>query len=453
MQSKKSGFAASVPFTLLAAWLMVFALPASAAGKTITFAGDTLRRCRAGQGRLPPQSPTPAIRMPTRSRWTGLRPRISLLPAPLLGAQRHLFHYRVPARVLELRVQQDGADEDLRHYHADRAGDQPVRLAVDQLVGVRVGRLTGSAQSVVYAPGRAEHHLLDAQLRDQVRHAAEGRVHRFEDHGIAVQFERRSSECAIAAERSRDGWDGPIAECVSRRRVRHGTANATTDATGTVNLAFTGAAAAASCVSDGVGVGIWLRRIRTRSRSWRTAIWAAPAADNTFGTTGAGGLALNGTRLPNVTYRERIRRRHAGNVPYVVSPTCPVGVTGTCTNFTYDPLDQGTRMAFAFHWVWPLEAIPPLGIQAIPLTGQLFLNGSTTPLNLDVCPEIIPAYGVGGTFTGLAVGSPSPIDQESPTPVGTQAGCLVRRTVQQVGNQIQLIEDAYVQGDYAARRN
>ncbi len=51
-------------------------------------------------------------------------------------------------------------------------------------------------------------------------------------------------------------------------------------------------------------------------------------------------------------------------VPYVVSPTCPDGFTGTCTNFVY-ALDQGTHMAFAFQWEWPAEAIPAGGIEAI----------------------------------------------------------------------------------------
>jgi hypothetical protein len=112
---------------------------------------------------------------------------------------------------------------------------------------------------------------------------------------------------------------------------------------------------------------------------------------------------------------------------------------------------QGTHMAFAFHWEWPLEAIPAGGIGQISNTEQLFLNG--TPLDLDLCPEIIPEFDEDGALIGLAPTSPPPFDQETPNPPGTQAGCLVRRTVEQVGGQIKIVEDAYVQGDYAARRN
>ena len=121
----------------------------------------------------------------------------------------------------------------------------------------------------------------------------------------------------------------------------------------------------------------------------------------------------------------------------MISSTCPDGFSGSCTNFVYDPLHQGTHMAFVFHWEWPLEDIP-----------------NPLPVELDFCSEIVPEFAEDGTFIGLADGSPSPPDQEPAiTAPGTQAGCLVRRTVKQVGNQIQIVEDAYVQGDYAARRN
>ena len=174
--------------------------------------------------------------------------------------------------------------------------------------------------------------------------------------------------------------------------------------------------------------------------------------NNAFGTTGADALLVNGTRLGNVNDPPSSTPPNCEIVPYVVSATCSDGATGTCTNFIYDPLNQGTHMAFVFHWEWPLESIPPLGIDAIQNTVQLFINGSTTPLELDLCPEIVPDFAGDGTFIGLAPGSLPPDDQEFPTPPGTQAGCLVRRIVKQVGGQIQVIEDAYVQGDYTATR-
>ena len=66
-------------------------------------------------------------------------------------------------------------------------------------------------------------------------------------------------------------------------------------------------------------------------------------------------------------------------VPYEITTTCPAGVSGTCTNFEYDPLDQGSNMTFTFHWEWPLEAIPPTGIERYRI--QRFSSSSTaTPL-------------------------------------------------------------------------
>ena len=54
-------------------------------------------------------------------------------------------------------------------------------------------------------------------------------------------------------------------------------------------------------------------------------------------------------------------------------------------------------------------------------------------------------------MTGVDPAHP-PFDQDSSLP-GTQAGCLISRQANQVGDEIQVTEDAYVQGDYAARRN
>ena len=228
--------------------------------------------------------------------------------------------------------------------------------------------------------------------------------------------------------------------------------SATTDASGVAVLNAT-ATAAGPCVLTAFAPGYGSASSQTFNSVAPVGRLGCDTGNNTFGTTGANSLVQNGTRLGNVSDPLAPPIPGCVVVPYIVSGTCPAGVTGAaCTNFTYDPLNQGTNMAFVFRWEWPLEAIPPGGIGAIQNTGQLFINGNPTPLNLDLCREIVPAFALDGTFTGLATGSPPPADQETSVP-GTQAGCLVRRVVKQVGNQIQLIEDAYVQGDYTARRN
>jgi hypothetical protein len=139
-------------------------------------------------------------------------------------------------------------------------------------------------------------------------------------------------------------------------------------------------------------------------------------------------------------------------VPYDITTTCPAGVTGACTNFEYNPLDQGTNMTFTFHWEWPPEAIPATGINGVQPTLQFFVNGNPIGVELDFCPEIVPVYTTDGVLTGIDPAHPV-IDQDGAT--GTQAGCLISRQVKQLDepNLIQVIEDAYVQGDYAARRN
>jgi hypothetical protein len=108
-------------------------------------------------------------------------------------------------------------------------------------------------------------------------------------------------------------------------------------------------------------------------------------------------------------------------------------------------------MAFSFHWEWPPEVIPPTGIDGVHPTVQFFVNGNPVGVELDFCPEIIPDY-TDGVFTGLVPGHPVADQDALP---GTQAGCLLNRQVKQLEepNKIQVIEDAYVQGDYAARRN
>ena len=151
-------------------------------------------------------------------------------------------------------------------------------------------------------------------------------------------------------------------------------------------------------------------------------------------------------------------------VPYIYEAECPEGLTlppdPVCTNFVYDPLTQGTHMAFFFQWNWPAEEVPASGgIDAIPETLQFFLNGASVGVELDICPEIRPQFDDNGTpddptddvFTGIDPAFP-PADQE-PTVPGTQAGCLITRELIQNGDQIRLIEGAYVQGDYVGSRS
>jgi hypothetical protein len=241
------------------------------------------------------------------------------------------------------------------------------------------------------------------------------------------------------------------------------TSTATTDSSGTVTLNFT-AAAAESCQLRAEEPVYGLVDSPSFNVVQPTGSLGCTAGTNTFPLTTVGPLpALGSTRLPNVDdpAPDAVGGETAPEceiVPYVVETTCPTGLTGTCVNFIYDPLNQGTHMAFAFHWEWPAEAIPSEGISGIDDTLQLFLNGNPVPLALDLCPEIIPLYASNGSLIGLDPSSPPPNDQDFPSGSypglpGTQAGCLVRRVVKQVGGQVQIVEDAYVQGDYASARN
>jgi len=178
-------------------------------------------------------------------------------------------------------------------------------------------------------------------------------------------------------------------------------------------------------------------------------------------TVGNNGLVFDGVRLANVadpkTPTGEPNPPACAVVPYAVSPTCPAGVIGTsCVNFLYDPLNQGTHMAFHFTWQWPIEALPTGGIDAIPNTLQLFINGSATPVELDICPHTKAVY-VDGEFDRLIADplytgpNPHPQDQDL-TAAGTQAGCLIHRDVLQDGTGLKLVEEAWVQGDYVSLR-
>jgi len=233
-----------------------------------------------------------------------------------------------------------------------------------------------------------------------------------------------------------------------------GPAGAITDSSGNAAVSYT-AAVAGSCALRASGSG-GFGSVDSQPFNvvQQQGNLDCPGGNNTFGTTGSG-IVLNGTRLQNVD--DPAPGAVGGStapacvvVPYVVSATCPTGITGNCTNFVYDPLNQGTHMGFSFHWEWPLEPIPPNGVDGIAPTLQFFINGSAIALDLDLCPEIAPRYDANGNLTGIDPTKP-PLDQDSSVP-GTQAGCLVKRTTKQVGDKVQVVEDAYVQGDYTAIR-
>ena len=239
--------------------------------------------------------------------------------------------------------------------------------------------------------------------------------------------------------------------------------SATTDASGIAR--FTTLASTASATTDCVltassaGYG---SASSTTFKVVQAGQLGCAADNNTFAATGAGALVVNGTRLENVddpspTAVGDFAAPACVVVPYVVSTTCPAGVTGTaCTDFIYDPLDQGTHMAFRFTFEWPIETIPEGGIDAIPETGQLFINGRPTPVDLNLCPNTVARYDVDGNFELVSDPAytgplPHPQDQDSVAP-GTQAGCLIGRNVIQDGSGLKLIEDAWVQGDYTTIR-
>ena len=181
------------------------------------------------------------------------------------------------------------------------------------------------------------------------------------------------------------------------------------------------------------------------------------------------GLTSSGYRLGNVADPQLSEPTPSCViVPYVFTATCPAGITvppgSVCTNFVYDPLNQGTHMAFYFQWKWPPEAFPLSGdIDDIRETLQFFLNGNTVGFELNLCPEIRPQFDDAGTpddptddvFTGI---DPNPLyaphDQDTSLGApGTQAGCLITRDVIHSGTRVLLIEGAYVQGDYVGSRS
>jgi hypothetical protein len=142
-------------------------------------------------------------------------------------------------------------------------------------------------------------------------------------------------------------------------------------------------------------------------------------------------------------------------VPYIYSATCPAGLglpaDSVCANLVYDPLDQGDNMAFYFTFNWPPETVPP-SIDDIDETIQFFQNGSNVPVDLDFCPGLIPLFDLDGNFTGIDPLSVLPPDQDGNASNGHQFGCLITREVTHDGETVQIVEGAYVQGDYIASR-
>jgi hypothetical protein len=168
--------------------------------------------------------------------------------------------------------------------------------------------------------------------------------------------------------------------------------------------------------------------------------------DNTTIDAGVPGTSplVSGVRNPNVDGSA------CTPIPYNLTSSCDATnpANGCKTVFQYDPLGQGSSMSFTFHTEWPLEPVPappPPGVAQVKPTLQFFVNGSPTGIELNFCPEIV--INPDGTVTGV------PNDQDTSVGApGIQAGCLIKRQVNQVGNKIQLIEDAYVQGDYTTIR-
>jgi hypothetical protein len=183
--------------------------------------------------------------------------------------------------------------------------------------------------------------------------------------------------------------------------------------------------------------------------------------------TGPNSLVYSGYRLDNVddiVNDVLVEAPTCENVPYTATATCPTG-TGACTDFVYDPLHQGTNMAFYFKWEWPPEPVPTTGglngtggISAVPYTTVSFNGGPARPL--DICKNIVPIYeDVNNTpldpsddvFTGIDPAFPPP-DLEATA--GTQSACLISRDVKQnADGTLSITEGAYVQGDVTFRRN
>src|SRR6185369_15730303 len=145
-------------------------------------------------------------------------------------------------------------------------------------------------------------------------------------------------------------------------------------------------------------------------------------------------------------------------VPYTLTSSCVTAGTPSelrkCnTDFRYDPGTQLNSLAFVFHWEWPLyTTIPSTGIpDLIPYTLQTFDSGvDNVPLKFCAGTTWQPDLTLPQKSKLLGVadqdGNPGGINN------GIHAGCLINRAVQQQGGGAILIEDAWVQGDYAARR-
>lgn len=173
--------------------------------------------------------------------------------------------------------------------------------------------------------------------------------------------------------------------------------------------------------------------------------------DNTTIDAGVAGTSpvVSGVRNPNVDSSA------CKAIPYNLTSSCDATnpTNGCKTVFQYDPLGQGASMSFTFHTEWPLEVVPappplappPLSYAQVKPTLQFFVNGNPAGIELNFCPEIV--INTDGTVTGV----PNDQDTSAGAP-GIQAGCLINRQVNQVGNKIQVIEDAYVQGDYTTLR-
>jgi hypothetical protein len=463
MQSKKLGFTASVPFALFAAWLIAFALPVSAASKsislsvtpsTLTSATTTVSAKITNTGNSSANSfeidwtSSPDFTV-TAASAGGTAGACSPSGIAGTGYSGCVFLKQVPTKssvTVTLTVQ---------------VANQCTPLSIGWLAYAWTGSPGSVSQSFAMQPAgpvvTSSTPNCSIQFVTQPKDAFIGST----ITGTALNS--TAAPVRVQVQQYGAGVATTVSLSASPTTCAAGPASVTTDSSGIAEVAFTAAGStASSCALTAAATGYG----SVDSQSFQVVPAGQLGCDetnNNFTTSGAGGLTFTGVRLENVndpspTAVGGFTAPACVVVPYVVSTTCPTGFTGACTDFVYDPLDQGTHMAFHFTWAWPIEGIPDGGIDAIPETMQLFINGNLVPVDLDLCPHSFAVYDVSGDFVKLVPDPaytgpyPHPQDQDTIAP-GTQAGCLIDRHVIQDGSSLKLVEDAWVQGDYAARRN
>lgn len=388
MQSKKSGFTASVLFALLAAWLMVFALPASAAGKSIslsvtpqsfTGATTTVSATITNTGNSSANSfeidwltsPYFAVSGASAGGTAG-----SCSPSGITGAGYSgcVFLKQLPTKTsvtITLTVQ---------------VTNQCTPLSIGWFAYGWTGSPGSVSQSFAMQPAgpvvTSSTPNCSIQFVTQPKDAFIGK----KITGTALNS--TAAPVRVQVQQYGAGVATPVSVSASPTTCATGPASVTTSASGIAEVAFTAAgstAAACALTASATGYG----SITSQTFQVVPAGQLGCEDSNNNFTNGAGGLTFTGIRLANVNDPSPTAVGGAAApacvvVPYVVSTTCPTGFTGACTDFVYDPLDQGTHMAFHFTWTWPIEGIPAGGIDAIPETAQLFINGNPVPVDLDL---------------------------------------------------------------------